>query len=97
MSVLMVRSKAKSERVAEVDAAATTMFEAIRATRPKGVRYVSYKLVDGLTYLAVLQLAEGFENPLPQMEEFRQFQEGLTDWMAEPPIAAPVTVIGSYG
>jgi hypothetical protein len=78
MSVLMVRSKAKSESVAEVDAAATAMFEAIGATRPKGIRYSSYKLVDGLTYLAVLQLAEGVENPLLQMEAFRQFQEGLT-------------------
>jgi hypothetical protein len=31
------------------------------------------------------------------MEAFGQFQAGLKGWMAEPPIAEPVTVIGSFG
>jgi hypothetical protein len=96
MSVVMVRSKFKSESVAKVDAAAATMFEAIGAARPHGMHYASYKLADGVTYVAVLKLDEGVEKPLPQIEAFRQFQEGLKGWMAEPPIAEPVTVIGSY-
>jgi hypothetical protein len=97
MSVLMVRSKVKSESVAEVDAAASTMFEAIAAARARGIRYASYRLPDGLADVAVLQLDEGVENPLPHMEAFPQFQAGLKGWLAEPPMAEPVTVIGSCG
>jgi hypothetical protein len=44
-----------------------------------------------------LQLDEGVENALRQTEAFRQFQAGLKGWTAEPSIAEPVTVIGSYG
>src|SRR5215831_19321047 len=96
MSVLMIRSKVKAADAAEVEAAAKRLFAALQEAQPRGIRYTSCRLSDGVTYVALLELDEGLENPLPALPEFREFQESLKQWMAEPPIPEPLTVVGSY-
>ena len=96
MTVLMVRSKVKAESAGEVEAAVKAMFAAIEAARPQGVRYASCRLPDGVTYIALLQLEEGVENPLPSVPAFREFQENVKQWLAEPPTPEQLTIIGSY-
>lgn len=58
--------------------------------------YTSYRLPDGVTYLAELELADGIENPLPAIQEFREFQAGLKGWPAAPPSAEHFEVRGAY-
>jgi hypothetical protein len=96
MSMMMVRSKIKAESVAEVEAAARTMFSGIQEAQPQGVRYASCRLPDGVTFVALLELGDGVDNPLPTVPAFREFQENLKHWLAEPPIPEQLTVIGSY-
>ena len=96
MSVMMLRPKVKAESVAEVEAAVRSMFSAIEKAQPRGVRYASCRLSDGVTFAIFLELDEGIENPLPSVPEFRAFQEGLKNWLAEPPAPEQLTVIGSY-
>lgn len=96
MSILMVRSKVKAANVAEVEAAARRVFAALQQKQPTGIRYTSCRLSDGVTYVAVLELDDGIDNPLPALPEFREFQENLKNWMAEPPMVEPLTVVGSY-
>ncbi|MFI6486685.1 hypothetical protein [Streptomyces sp. NPDC050564] len=96
MTVLMVRSAVKPEFVGELEAALKKMFTAIDSARPEGVRYTSYRLPDGVTYVALLELADGIENPLPAIAEFREFQAGLKDWLAGPPSAERFEVRGAY-
>jgi hypothetical protein len=96
MKVMMVRAKVKEESVADAEAAVKTMFGAIDAAQPKGVKYASARLPDGVTFVAVLALEDGTENPLSAIPECREFQEQLKHWHAEPPIVEPLTVIGSY-
>jgi hypothetical protein len=96
MSVLMVRSKVKPESVTELDAAVGRVFAAIREAQPEGIRYASFRLADGVTYVALLQVDDGVENPVPGLPEFRDLQERLEGWVAEPPAAGPATVVGSY-
>lgn len=96
MNVLMVHSKVKAEHVAEVEAAAKRMFAALQQAQPQGIRYTSCRLPDGVTYVALLEIDDGVDNPLPTLPEFRAFQEGLKQWVAEPPTSEPLTVIGSY-
>jgi hypothetical protein len=96
MNVLMVRSKVKAAHVAEVDAAAKRMFAAIQQAQPQGIRYTSCRLSDGVTYVALLEIDDGVDNPLPALPEFRAFQEGLRQWIAEPPTSEQLTVVGSY-
>ncbi|MFF2999626.1 hypothetical protein ACFVTC_34555 [Streptomyces sp. NPDC057950] len=96
MTVLMVRATVKPECVDELEAALRKMFTAIEGARPKGVRYASYRLPDGVTYLAELEIADGIENPLPGIREFREFQAALGDWLAAPPVAERLEVRGAY-
>lgn len=92
----MVQAKVKAERVADVDEAARTMFAAIERAQPTGVRYASCRLSDGVTYVALLELDDGVENPLLALPEFRAFQDNIKQWIAEPPTPQPLTVVGSY-
>ena len=96
LSVLIVTSKAAPEHTGELEAAAQKMFAAIERQAPKGIKYGSCRLADGVTYVAVLEVQDGVENPLPAIPEFQEFQQGLRNWIAEPPSAGPATVIGNY-
>ena len=96
MSVYMAQAKVKTENVAEVQAAADRMFAALDAAQPEGVRYAWSVLPDGETFLALAQVDEGVENPIPGLPEFQELQEGLEGWLAETPSSQPLTVVGSY-
>lgn len=96
MSVLMIRAKVKPESVEQVEASASAMFAAIEKAQPQGVRYASCKLPDGVTFVALLEVEDGIDNPLSAMPEFAEFQDNLKSWVAEPPEPESMTVVGSY-
>jgi hypothetical protein len=96
MSLLTVRSRIRADAVPAVEAALREMFAAIEREQPDGVRYASCRMADGVTFLVLLQVDEGTENPLPQIPEFRRFQEALRGWAEGPPEAGPAEVVGSY-
>ena len=96
MSVLMVRARIKPESVTEIEAAVKDVFQAIEEVQPDGVRYSSSRLPDGETYLILLEVDDGIANPLQNLAAFREFQENLKKWLAEPPTAENLTVVGSY-
>lgn len=92
----MIRAKVKPESVEHVEASAGKMFAAIEQAQPRGVRYASCKQPDGLTFVVLLELEDGTDNPLSALPEFREFQDNLRNWVAEPPVPEPLTVVGSY-
>ena len=96
MSVVMVRAKLKEEHVAEAEAAVKRMFAAIEREGLEGIRYASAKLEDGVTFLAMLEVEDGVENPLPGLPEAQEFYAQLPGWYVEPPEFGPVTLVGSY-
>lgn len=92
----MVRSKVKATQVADVEAGIKRLFAALAEAQPEGIRYASCRLADGVTYVVLLEIEEGVENPLPALPAFQAFQETLKTSMVEPPIAEQLTVSGSY-
>jgi hypothetical protein len=96
MSVLMAQAKIKAEGVADVEAATKKMFAAIDAVQPEGIRYASVLLPDGETFVALLQVDDGVDNPIPGLPEFRELQQRVERSRATPPSVQPLTVIGSY-
>jgi hypothetical protein len=96
MTVTTVRATLKEEHVAEAEAAVRRMFAAIEREGIEGIRYASVKLQDGVTFLAVLELEDGVDNPLHSLPEATEFYERLPEWYADPPEVGPGTVIGSY-
>ena len=52
---------------------------------------------DGVTFIALLELAPDGSHPLRGFPAYMQMVENLQQWYAEPPIADQMTVTGSYG
>jgi hypothetical protein len=96
MTAMLLRADVKPESVADVEAAVAKMFAAIEHAQPEGVRYASCRLADSATFVILLQLADGIENPLPAVREFNEFQANLPNWLAKPPVPEQLTVVGSY-
>ncbi|TWF75548.1 hypothetical protein FHX44_111432 [Pseudonocardia hierapolitana] len=96
MSVQIVRFTTSATDVPAVEAAIETMVAAIHRERPPGTRFSSWKLADGVTFLNVLELEDGVDNPLLGIPECRAYQKELARWVAEPPRPQPVTVVGAY-
>jgi hypothetical protein len=98
MTVLMVRFTVKGDAVAAVEAAIHRLFSSIDAEQPKGLRYAFGKLPDGVTFVGVVQLEDGANNPLLGITAATEFRENLKDWVVgEPPAPEPLEVVGSYG
>jgi len=96
MNVLMIRGRIKDENAAAAAAAVTKMFAALAQARPRGVRYASCRLPDGVTYVAMLALEDPAANPLAEIPAYTEFQENLKGWLADPPSVEQLTVAGSY-
>ena len=96
MTILTARAKVKEEHVAEAEAAVKRMFAAIEREGIEGIRYASVRLEDGVTFLALLEVEDGMENPLAGLPEAQEFYASLPAWYAEPPELGQGTVVGSY-
>jgi hypothetical protein len=91
----MVRYKVKPDRVAENEALVRAVYEELAATEPPGLRYATFRLEDGVTFVH-LATVEGDGNPLADVEAFARFQAGIRDRCDEPPVATQAQTIGSY-
>jgi hypothetical protein len=96
MSVLIVEAKVKAEGVSEVQAQADKLFAAIDAAAPDGIRYAWCLRPDGETFVVLVQVDDGVENPIPELREYQETQESLAGMIAERSDAEQLTVIGSY-
>ena len=72
------------------------VFAELGSTSPDGLRYVTVRLDDGVTFVH-LAIVDAAENPLQQVAAFQAFQKGLGDRLVEPPVVHEVTIVGSYG
>jgi hypothetical protein len=96
MSVTMIRSKAKEETLEEAEAAARDLFATLDRVRPEGFRYAGTRVVGSSTYVILIELAEGSEDPRESIPEFARFLEQLKDWVDGPPVVEQLDVVGSY-
>ena len=71
------------------------VFAELADANPGGLRYASFRLADGLTFMHIV-IAEGDSNPLPGLPAFKEFQSGLASRVTGPPERGEATVVGSY-
>jgi hypothetical protein len=64
--------------------------------QPAGVRYASFRLSDGVTLVALLELENGSDNLLFALPAYAELLENLKRWQPEPSTVEQMTVIGSY-
>jgi hypothetical protein len=96
MSVTMVQQKIKDESVEKADAAVRDLFATFDRVGLDGVRYASTRVVDSSTYVILLELAEGIEDPRMAIPEYPRFLEQLKGWVDGPPVIEQLDVVGSY-
>ncbi len=97
MTIVMMRANAMPEHADKIEAAEGSMFAAIENERPEGIRYSAYRVGDSETFVILLELQEGTENPLPGIAAVGTFQEDLRGgWLAEPPVMEQLTLVGEY-
>jgi len=94
----MVRYKVRPDRAAENERYIARVFEQLEREKPVGLRYASFKLEDGVSFvhIAFHEAADG-RNPLSELSAFKTFAAGVRERCDEPPIAVELNEIGAYG
>ena len=97
MNPVMVRYKVKAGKGEENEQYIRKVFEELSETRPEGLRYASFKMEDGVSFVHIASIeTDGATNPLSETAAFRAFQEKIRDRCEEPPVAVALHEIGSY-
>jgi hypothetical protein len=97
MRTVMVRYKT-SDTQAEPNAALVhAVFDELRARAPGGIRYATYRLADGATFVHIATLDTADHNPLTTLPAFEAFQAKLKDRCVEPPVLTELSALDSYG
>jgi hypothetical protein len=98
MKRVMVRYKVKAGRTAENERYIASVFEQLQRDRPTGLRYASFRLGDGASFVHIVSLeaADGGD-PLRELAAFKAFTADMKDRCEDPPVAVELTEIGSYG
>jgi hypothetical protein len=92
----MVRYKVKADRVAENERYVSQVFEQLARDRPQGLRYASFKLEDGVSFVHIVSLEKDGVDPLRALPAFKEFTTGIIERCEEPPVATRLTQVGSY-
>jgi hypothetical protein len=94
-TIKVVRYRTKPEQAEQNASLVRAVFEELAADKPAGLRYATYRLSDGVTFVHVATI-DGEENPLLSSPAFGRFQQEIADRCEEGPIALDATVVGSY-
>ena len=95
MTRVMVRYKVAPEQVARNEELVRAVYEELRRTAPDGLRYATFKLPDGVTFIHLAD-RDGAGNPLTELAAFKAFQAGLRERCDEPPVVSELSEVGSF-
>lgn len=97
MKRMIVQYKVKPERAAENQRYVEAVYEELRATAPEGVRYVTFKGEDGVSFTHIVSYeTETNENPIAQLKAFQAFQAEIGERCTEGPVSTLIETVGSY-
>lgn len=97
MGIAVVRYKTKPDKAEENHALIERVFGELAARRPAGLRYASFQLTDGVSFVHVASIeTDDGANPLVATPAFSEFLRGIDDRCEEGPLASGATVVGSY-
>jgi hypothetical protein len=97
MKRVMVRYKVKADRAAENERYVRAVYEQLHRERPAGLRYATFKLDDGVSFVHVASLeAPDERNPLGELAAFKAFTAQIEERCEEPPVATDLREVGAY-
>jgi hypothetical protein len=96
MRTVMVRYKVKPDRAAENEELVRAVYDELRRTEPSGLRYATFQLEDGVSFVHLAVETEEGNRPLPQVTAFKEFQKDISERCDEPPVVTELRTIGSF-
>ena len=72
------------------------VFAELAGANPGGLRYASFRLADGVTFVHVGTVPDD-ANPLTETAAFREFQRAFGDRTATSPEFSDARLLGAYG
>ena len=97
MRQVMVRYKVKPEQASWNEKLVRRVYEELCQSAPGGIRYATFALEDGVSFVHIASFDSDDGNPLMDVAAFRAFQENIGDRCDEPPQVTSLREIGSYG
>lgn len=98
MSVAMIRYRVRPGHAEENAALVRAVYAELEVVRPAGLRYATFLLEDGESFVHLAFTEPDAEAPLTSLASFGAFRAGLEERCAEPPVATSLaTRIGGYG
>jgi hypothetical protein len=95
MRQVMIRYTVKPDRAEENERLVRAVYEELARTEPDGLRYATYRLDDGVTFVHLATHADG-RSPLSDVEAFKRFQQNISDRVEEGPVVTELSQVGSY-
>jgi hypothetical protein len=94
----MVRYTTRDDKIAENEALIQAVFDELRSLAPAGIRYEAFRLADGagFVHIATIDTEDG-SNPLPALDSFKRFSEGIEERCAVAPAASALIAVDRYG
>jgi hypothetical protein len=97
MSTTIVRYTTRPEHADENQALIEKVFAELAADRPAGLRYASFRLADGMSFVHVADVdTDDGSNPLTATAAFAEFVASIGDRCDAPPVASGAVLVGSY-
>ena len=97
MGSTMVRYKVRPDQADENVALVEAIYAELARERPEGLRYATFRLPDGVSFMHVVIETDQPGRILGQLASFQAFQKDITGRCDEPPVATESTLVGSWG
>ena len=95
MSTVMVTYRVKPDHVERNLELLRAVHEEIKAVRPEGLRYASFELADGVSFVEIV--VGGGQGRLAGLKAFHAYRSTLDERIEAPPVLDELEEIGSYG
>ena len=92
---IVVRYQTRVEAADENQRLVEGVLAELAAEDPGGVCYLAFRLADRVSFVHIVHY-DGDDNPLSRSAAFAEFQRGIGDRLAGPPVPDEATLIGSY-
>ena len=97
MGSSMVRYRLKPDRAEENVRLVEAVYAQLARERPEGLRYATFRLPDGVSFLHLVIETDQPGRILGQIGAFQAFTSAIETRCDEPPVATEITLVGSYG
>ena len=98
MKTLMIRYRTKKDQAAANEALVHAVYDELRAHRPAGLAYGTFKLDDGVTFIHIARMEKpSAGDALTSLPAFKAFQKGIKARCVEGPEPVELTPVDSYG